>query len=165
MHRSLPRRFHQTLAGAGLLAALALPSAAADPWGVQADAGWVRGTVEGQTGSGAYLRLTSRADAQLVGAASPAAERVEIHEMRMVNDRMTMRRVERLALPAGTTVSLEHDYHVMLIGLRHQLVPGQDLPLTLDITDLRGRHHPLELSLPVRPLGTPVPRAPAGGHG
>src|SRR5258708_6838308 len=44
---------------------------------------WVRGTVPGQMGTGAFMRLTSSADTTLVGVASPAAKVVEIHEMKM----------------------------------------------------------------------------------
>jgi copper(I)-binding protein len=132
---------------------------------------WVRGTVEGQTGSGAYMRLTSREDAQLVGASSPVAERVEIHEMHTVKDMMTMRRIERLALPAHTPVALDHDYHVMFIGLKHQLVVGESVPMTLHLLDARGRPESVQLRAPVRPLATPVHpavlpgTAPAAGHG
>jgi copper(I)-binding protein len=142
-----------------LLAGLALAGAAgaAPVAQVEVSEAWVRATVEGQTGSGAYMRLTSRADAQLVGAASPVAEKVEIHEMHTVGDRMTMRQIERLALPAGTPVALGHGYHVMLIGLRHQLLAGQQVPITLHLLDAHGARFELALQAPVRPLGTPVP--------
>jgi len=140
------------LAGAGHAAAPALV-AVEDPW--------VRGTVEGQTGSGAYMRLTSSEDAQLVGATSPVAEHVEIHEMRTVNDMMTMRRVERLALPAHVSVALDHDYHVMFIGLHHQLLVGQVVPITLQVLDARGRRHAVAVRAPVRALNSS--RQPDGG--
>ncbi len=113
---------------------------------------WVRGTVEGQTGSGAYMRLTSREDAQLVGASCAVAARVEIHEMHTVNNMMSMRRVDRLALPAQTTVSLEQGYHVMLIGLRRTLSPGQTVTITLHLLDARGIPFDLDVQAPVRPL-------------
>lgn len=124
---------------------------------VAASDAWARATVEGQSGSGVYLRLSSREDAVLVGASSPATDKVEIHEMRQVQDMMHMRRIERLALPAGKTVSLEHDFHIMLIGLRHQLKPGQTLALTLQLLDAHGGHQTLALEVPVRPIDTPVP--------
>jgi copper(I)-binding protein len=139
------------LVGALLLAG---PGRATGPALITVEDPWVRGTVEGQTGSGAYMRLTSSEDAQLVGAASPVAEHVEIHEMRTVNDMMTMRRVERLALPAHASVALDHDYHVMFIGLRHQLVVGQTVPITLQVQDAQGRRHAVEVLAPVRALNT-----------
>lgn len=151
-----------------LSVALALPAAQASaapmPPLVTAEDAWVRGTVEGQTGSGAYMRLTSREDAQLVGASSPVAEHVEIHEMRTVNDMMTMRRIDRLALPAHTPVALDHDYHVMFIGLRHQLLPAQVVPITLQVLDAHGRRHAVRIEAPVRALNSaaPVHAAPPG---
>jgi copper(I)-binding protein len=130
------------------------PARAGDAPLIRVEDPWARGTVEGQTGSGAYMRLTSREDAQLVGASSPLAEHVEIHEMHTVNDMMTMRRVERLALPAHATVALDHDFHVMLIGLKRQLVPGQSVPITLQVLDARGKTHAVHIEAPVRPLNT-----------
>jgi copper(I)-binding protein len=148
------------LGGALLLAG---PGQAAGPALVAVEDPWVRGTVEGQTGSGAYMRLTSNEDAQLVGASSPVAEHVEIHEMRTVNDMMTMRRVERLALPAHTSVALDHDYHVMFIGLKHQLLAGQTVPITLEVLDAKGRRHALQVQAPVRALNSV--NHPAGAKG
>ena len=113
---------------------------------------WVRGTVEGQTGSGAYKRLTSPEDAILIGASSAVASKVEIHEMRLVNNLMTMRRVEKLLLPANTPVALEHGYHVMLIGLRQRLQAGQTVKITLHLVDARGGRFDVEVAAPVRAL-------------
>jgi len=117
---------------------------------------WARATVEGQTGSGVFLHLMSPQDAQLVGASSLAAQQVEIHEMRTVGGMMTMRRIERLALPAGKTVALDHDYHIMLIGLTRQLQPGQSLTLTLQWLDAAGARHETNVVAPVRALNTPT---------
>jgi len=157
------------LALAGAALAAAAPAAEHTPLLEVSDA-WVRATVEGQTGSGAYMVLTSREDAQLIGAVAPVAEKVEIHEMHNVNDLMTMRRIERLALPAHVPVALDHDYHVMFIGLRHQLLPGQVVPITLRVLDARGRRHDIAVRAPVRPLNSAppahhAPQTPGSAHG
>jgi copper(I)-binding protein len=155
-HHGIALRRAATLLGvalAGWLAATPVRAAPAAPIVVAEDA-WVRGTVEGQTGSGAYMRLTSSEDAQLVGASSVVAEHVEIHEMRTVNDMMRMRRVDRLALPAHVTVALDHEYHVMFIGLKHQLLPRQIVPITLQILDAAGRRHTVQIEAPVRALNS-----------
>jgi len=136
-----------------LRAALGAAQAGAAPALTVSDA-WARATVEGQTGSGVFLRLTSRQDAQLVGASSDAADRVEIHEMRLVNNVMTMRRIESLPLPAGKTVALEHGYHIMLIGLKRQLQPGQSVALSLLWLDAKGVRHATEVIAPVRALNS-----------
>lgn len=140
-----------------LRAALGASEAAA-PQALTVSDAWVRATVEAQTGSGAFLRLTSRQDAQLIGAKSPVADRVEIHEMRLVKDVMTMRRIDSLALPAGKTVALEHGHHIMLIGLKHQLQPGQSVPLTLLWVDAKGVRHATDVLAPVRALNASAGR-------
>ena len=70
-----------------------------------------------------------------------------------------MRKVDRLALPAHQTVALEHDHHVMLIGLRRQLLEGQEVRLRLEFTDAHEHHQFLEFSVPVRALTAPAPGA------
>ncbi len=138
--------------------AICAPAGAA-PGLLRVSDAWVRATVEGQTGSGAFMQLRSREDARLVGASSPVAEKVEIHEMRLVNDLMTMRRVESLSLPADTTVALDHGYHIMLIGLKRQLLVGQSVTITLELLDARGTKHAVEIVAPVRALNTPSARS------
>jgi copper(I)-binding protein len=65
------------------LALLSLSSAAALAADVEVKAPWVRGTVSGQQATGAFMEITSKSGAVLVGAASPAAGITEIHEMKM----------------------------------------------------------------------------------
>ena len=91
-----------TLTTASML--LAVASAHAQ---VTVDEPWVRATVAQQQATGAFMRLSSKADSALVQADSPAAQHVEIHEMIMENDVMKMRQIPRLALPAGQTVELK----------------------------------------------------------
>ena len=51
---------------------------------------WVRATVAAQKATGAFMTLTSTQTTKLVGASSPAAGAVEVHEMKMDNDMMRM---------------------------------------------------------------------------
>ena len=44
---------------------------------------WVRGTVPAQKATGAFMQLSSKGGVTLVGAASPVAGVVEVHEMNM----------------------------------------------------------------------------------
>jgi len=67
---------------------------------------WVRGTVPGQKGTGAFRKLTSATDAILLSAASPVASVVEIHEMAHEGGMMRMRAIGELKLPAGKPVEL-----------------------------------------------------------
>ncbi|HNB63985.1 copper chaperone PCu(A)C [Zoogloea sp.] len=114
---------------------------------------WVRGVVPAQKSTGAFMQLTSPAGATLVGAASPAAAKVELHEMAMEGNVMRMRPVPRLALAPGQTVALKPGgYHVMLIGLKKPLVDGDKVPLTLLLEGRDKQVDKVEVSAEVRPL-------------
>lgn len=122
---------------------------------------WVRATVPQQTGTGAFMKLTSDTDSKLVAADSPVAKHVEVHEMAMENHVMKMRQIPGLELPAGQTVELKPGgYHIMLIDLHEQVKEGQQVPLTLTFEAPDGGRSSLELQVPVRPLASG-----ANGHG
>ena len=89
----------------GLLLAGAL-CAPAMAQSVTVENAWVRGTVPAQTSTGAFMEITSKEAASLVGVSSPRAATVEIHEMRMDGNVMKMRMLDKLELPAGATVPL-----------------------------------------------------------
>jgi len=137
-----PTRF--ALAAAALL--VALPAAAqvtvTDPW--------IRGTVQGQMATGAFMKLQSAKDARLVEAASPVAGVVEIHEMTLENNVMRMRAVKAVSLPAGRVVELKPGgYHVMLMDLKQQMKEGEAVPVTL-VVETAGRRETIEVRAPVR---------------
>ena len=115
---------------------------------------WVRGTVKGQTASGAFLTLTSSEDAKLVAVASPVARVAEIHATKNDRGMMVMEHVEALALPKGKAVEFKPGgHHVMLMGLAKPLAAGQAVPITFTFEDARGKRTTLEVKAPVRPLG------------
>jgi copper(I)-binding protein len=112
---------------------------------------WVRSSSMMAAAGGAYMVISNaggEADA-LVGASSTAAATVEIHETYMMpmptpsggmghgspmptGGMMGMRPIPRLEIPAGGTVELKPgSYHVMLIGLTADLVPGTEIEITL----------------------------------
>ena len=125
---------------------------------VQVGGAWVRATVPGQQGSGAFMSLTSKVATRLVGVSSPAAGIAELHEMKMEGDIMKMRPVAGLDLPAGKTVALKSGgYHLMLMDLKQTLVKGSSVPMTLRFKDARGVESQLDISVAVSLV------APAGG--
>ena len=146
---------------AGAIAAVFLigsrvPALAADA--VSVGKPWVRATVPGQSVAGAYLDITAKADAVLVGVASPVAARAELHTMTMDGGVMKMRPLDKLDLPAGKTVNLKPGgHHVMLIDIRRELKAGERVPLTLTVQDPRGARSTLQVDAEVR-------AAPGGGH-
>lgn len=124
---------------------------------------WVRATVPQQKATGAFMQLLSAQDAQLVGAQSPVAGVVEVHEMAMDGGVMKMRAVPRLALPAGKAVELQPGgYHVMLMDLKGQVKDGDTVPVTLLVEGKDGKRQSIELKVPAR--GMTPPAAPQG-HG
>ena len=136
-----------------LLAAFAAAASLAQAEVTVKDA-WVRGTVPAQSTTGAFMTLTSTADAKLVGAASPVAKMVEIHESMMHGNTAHMMEVQSVALPAGKAVSLKPGgHHVMLMGVSKPLRPGDTVPLTLTIEE-KGKRSTLEVKAAVRPIGS-----------
>jgi copper(I)-binding protein len=115
---------------------------------------WARATVQGQKASGAFMKITAKEGTRLVGAISPVAGVVEVHEMKMEGDVMKMRAVAGLDLPAGQTVELKPGgYHVMLMDLKSALRPDQNIPVTLLFKNAQGKESRQELQVPVRAMG------------
>lgn len=107
---------------------------------VDVTAAWARPAVPGQTGTGAFMTLVSKDGARLVGAASPVAGVVEIHEMAMDNNVMRMRAVPSVDLPAGREVQLKPGgYHVMLLDLKRPLKAGEKVRIELQIETRDGK--------------------------
>lgn len=79
------------------------------------------------------IRNDGEEDDRLLGGSSPAGERIEVHHTRLVAGRRTMQLLpDGLVIPAGKTLVLEPGAnHLMLIGLRTDLVQGETFPLTL----------------------------------
>lgn len=96
---------------------------------------WMRATPEGAKVAGGYMSIKNAGQSgdRLLGGSVDFAERVEIHEMAMVNDVMTMRPLAKgLELPAGKTIELKPgSYHVMFMGLKSRPLEGQKLKGTL----------------------------------
>lgn len=123
---------------------------------------WVRPTVPGQSGTGAFMKLTSPTGARLVGVSTPVAGVAEVHEMKLDGDTMKMRAVKGgLDLPAGQTVELKPSgYHVMMMDLKEPMPKGTSVPMTLTFEDAKGARTKLETTLMV---GIPE-GAPASDH-
>jgi copper(I)-binding protein len=118
----------------GCLVAAAVPMAA-DPFPKPGlTKAWVREVLPGQDVSAAYLQIENRAAAPdaLLAVSCSCAKTVELHRMVHTGDRMTMERVERIALPAGERVELAPGgLHLMLFGLVRPLRAGERVKLVL----------------------------------
>lgn len=99
------------------------------------DGPWARATPKGASIGGGYLKITNSGTSpdRLVGGASDASKRFEIHEMSMANGVMKMRPLAKgLEIKPGESVEFKPGgYHVMFVGLNKQLVKGETINATL----------------------------------
>jgi len=112
---------------------IAMPLAAlADQAGIQVDHVWSRAAMAGRTGV-VYLTITDSGAADtLTGAASPVATTAELHQSFDDHGVMKMRPVATLRIDPGKPVTLAPGgYHIMLMGLKQDLKPGDSFPIAL----------------------------------
>jgi len=118
---------------------------------------WARATPASAPAGGGFLKITNTGTApdRLVSASSPAADIVQVHEMKMDGSVMRMREVEKgLEIPAGGTVTLAPGgFHLMMMGLKGPLKQGTHVPVTL-VFEKAGK---IEIELSVAGLGATQP--------
>ncbi len=99
---------------------------------------WVREPVGDRMQTAAFAVVdnsgpTSRA---IVGASADVAEKVELHEMKMMGPMMQMSPVKQIEVPARGRVELRPgSLHLMLFGLKRMPVAGETVNLTLTFDD------------------------------
>jgi len=112
---------------------------------------YARAVPPGQPNSASFMIITNNSanDVALVAAESSVSKVTELHTHTMEGGMMKMRQVPKIDLPAGKTVMLKPGgFHVMLIGLKQDLMPGQTVELTLKFDDGSSTH----VSAPVKKL-------------
>ncbi|MFZ1414656.1 MAG: copper chaperone PCu(A)C [Defluviicoccus sp.] len=95
---------------------------------------WARASAGAAANGAAYMTITTAGTAtdQLVKAASPVADKVELHTHILDGDVMRMRPVSGITVNVGEPAVLRPGgLHVMLIGLKEPLKQGGQFPLTL----------------------------------
>jgi periplasmic copper chaperone A len=94
----------------------------------------VRVTAPGQSISSAYLQISNQGASadRLVAVSFAKAKEVQIHEMKMDMDKMMMRQINALEIPAKGSVELKPGgYHLMLMGLDSPIKEGEQIKMTL----------------------------------
>ena len=111
---------------------------------------YTRATAPGQQAAVGFLKIDNKGNAdQLLGASSPAAGEVQLHEMAMDGNVMKMRQVKDIPVPAGGIVELKPGgYHLMFMNLKGPFVAGQTIPVKLKF----AKAGEMELKLPVNPV-------------
>lgn len=95
---------------------------------------WTRATPPGAKVAAGYLsvRNSGQQPDRILGASSPAAERVELHVQVREGDVLKMREVPSVEVPPGRSRMLRPgSLHLMLVNIRKPLVRGESIPLTL----------------------------------
>ncbi len=144
----------------GMLLLMLLCAAPAQAQQVTVKDAWIRGTVQGQSATGAFMEITAKSAVRLVGASSPVAKIVEVHQMTMTNGVMKMFPVDGVDVPAGKTIKLgPGSYHMMLMNLQQPLSAGDKVPLQLIFESADKKRETMKLSVDVRDLkGQPAPQ-------
>ena len=114
--------------------------------------GFSRATLPNAPVAGGFLTIknTGTEDDTLIGAASPVAGHMEVHEMKMEGDVMKMHEIEGgLPIPAGETVVLQPGgFHVMFMQLKEPLVEGSTVMVTLTFARAGSVEVPLLVGAP-----------------
>ena len=95
---------------------------------------WARASAPTARNGAAYMRIESAPGAKdrLLGARSPVAETVEIHETTVTDGIARMRRVLEIGIASDHPVDLAPGgMHMMLLGLKSPLKEGDLFPLIL----------------------------------
>lgn len=116
-----------------------------EPWARAASAmmGHGQSTETGQENSGsgmmangaAYMVIENQGGAsdKLLSVSSDVAQFIEVHKTEMQDGVMRMMPVEFIEIPANSRVELKPGgFHIMLIGLKRDLVPGDEINLILN---------------------------------
>jgi copper(I)-binding protein len=144
---------------ATLVAVLALPAFALDYKLGALEIGhpWSRATPPTAESGGGFLAITNTGTTpdRLIAVKSPAADKVEIHEMKMDGNIMRMREVEKgIEIPPGATVELKPGgFHVMFMGLKAPFARDAKVPLTL-VFEKAGS---IDVELMVQAMGAQPP--------
>jgi len=122
---------------------------------------WSRATPKGAQVASGYLTIENRSNSadRLLSASTPAAGKVEIHEMLDAGGIMKMRPVtERLTIPpSGHLVLTPGGTHMMFLQLKTPFSEGEQIPVSLDFENA-GQ---INISLKVGGIGAKGPQLSA----
>ncbi len=105
---------------------------------IEVSAAYVRGLPPGVANTSAYLTLrnTGSTAVDLLGARSPIAASVMLHDTMNHDGMLHMMHVNKVSIPAQGEVTLvSGGLHLMLMELREQPVDGSEVELVLQFSD------------------------------
>ena len=112
---------------------------------------WARTTPPNATLAAGYLTIANAgASDKLVGASSPAAQRVEMHITLRDGEILRMREIKELGVPAKSSLVLApNGAHLMFVDLKRPFKAGEKVPVTLKFAS--GREVKIELAVRAAP--------------
>lgn len=147
------------LALAALFAFATFPASALDYklGAIEIGQPWTRATPPSAPSGGGYLVLTNTGTTpdRLIAVKSPAADKAELHEMKMEGTVMRMREIEKgIEIPPGATVELKPGgFHLMFMGLKAPFAKDTKVPVTL-VFEKAGS---IDVDLVVQAMGAQSP--------
>ena len=105
---------------------------------VEIDGAYARASIPNVPNSAAFfvIKNNSDKDIAITSANSDIAEKNELHTHRKENQMMKMMKIEKLVVPAKSSLELKSGGdHVMLIGLKKELIAGDEISLELSFSD------------------------------
>ena len=103
--------------------------------------------------AGGYLTIMNTGPVmdRLIGVSAPFAGKTEIHEIKIKDNVMQMRRVDGgVEIPANGSVQLKPGgLHIMFMQLKEQLVHGEHRPITLEFE----QHGNIEVVISIEDIG------------
>ena len=131
---------------------------------VSIDQPWMRATPPGAKVAGGFMTVTNKGASpdRLIAAASPVAERVELHVHVHEAGMMKMKHVAGFDIPAGGKFVLKPGgAHLMFFDIKRPIKQGETIPVTLKF-EKAGE---LKVEYPVAGLGAMGPTGAAHGGG
>ena len=113
------------------------------------DHGWIREMPPGVPTAAAYMLITNQSgeDIILIGASSSVSDKAEIHEIRMQDQVMQMRKKDEIVIKKGESVEFAPGkIHLMLVGVKQQLKQGDNIEIELELKD----QPPVKINIPVK---------------
>ncbi len=114
---------------------LAMPfGLAATASGFSVEDAYIRAMPPGRSATAAYLSLSNNSDrdCSIIGGSSAVAATLEIHQQLNSDGMMKMRPVAAVTVAAGETLLFRPGgFHLMLLGVDADLVPGEAHPISL----------------------------------
>ncbi len=121
------------------------------PPGITIIDAWTKSARAGQPVSAAYLTICNGTDTDdalvgIAGIGEKFADSVEIHQSTMTDGVMSMARVDRIPLPAGSKTSFAPGgAHLMLIGVTRDIAAGAEPSFRLDLEKAEEIHRAFEI--------------------